>query len=69
MQNKMEAVNEVEKKPIAPTLRKMNVGDVEEFPVERYTSVNSAIQTVEYKKESEFSMRKEGDVVYVTRVK
>ncbi|MDD4972601.1 MAG: hypothetical protein PHT07_24480 [Paludibacter sp.] len=58
-------------KKIAPTLKKMNLYDSEEFPLTRYTSVNAAIQRVQTENESKkFTQKKNAETksLKVTRI-
>ncbi len=57
-------------KPITPILRKMKVGEVQEWPVERITSVQVSVGRMHREKRREgvrFMMRTEGLSVRVTR--
>ena len=48
---------EVEKKPIGPTLKRMQVGDKETFPVWRALSVRSTIGQIQTVTDMRFSTR------------
>ncbi len=61
---------EVNEKPITPILRKMVVGEVQEWPVERITSVQVSVGRMHREKRREgvrFMMRTEGLFIKVTR--
>ena len=56
--------------PITPILKKMNLGDVETWPVERSTSLSVSIGRLQREMRREgvkFSMKTKGLVVEVTR--
>ena len=58
---------EVEKKPIGPTLKRMQVGDKEAFPVWRALSVRSTIGQIQTVTDMRFSTRSEYPDFIVTR--
>ena len=61
---------EENKKMIAPTLKKMNVGDTEEFDFSRFESVRITASRIQVAKRLEgwkFSINTKGEAVRVTR--
>lgn len=58
---------EVEKKPIGPTLKRMQVGDKETFPVWRALSVRSTIGQIQTVTDMRFSTSSEYPDFIVTR--
>ena len=58
---------EVKKKPIGPTLKKMQVGDKEAFPIWRALSVRSTIGQIQTVTAMRFSTRSEYPDFIVTR--
>jgi len=61
---------EMTKKGIMPTLKKMNLGEVQTWPVERSTSVSVSIGRIQREKKREgvrFRMKTRGLVIEVTR--
>lgn len=59
------------KKGIAPVLKKMNLGEVQTWPVERSTSVNVSVGRVQREMRREgvkFRVKTEGMVLSVTRI-
>lgn len=61
---------EVKDKPITPILRKMKVGEVQEWPVERITSLQVSVGRMHREKRRDgvrFVMRTEGLTIKVKR--
>lgn len=56
----------MEHKQISPVLRNMKTGDVEEYTLDRYSSLQTTINRLKYKGMC-FSLRKDGDVIKVTK--
>lgn len=63
----MEETMEETKKPIAPTLRKMGVGEAVHYPRTQYTSLLVTIQRMHYTEDKRWSARRCKDGVWVTR--
>jgi len=55
-------------KPLAPLLKKMNIGDKEEYPFRRFTSVKTTIERVQTETGKRFSYKTLETTIEVTRV-
>lgn len=60
---------EIERKPIGPTLKKMQVGEEEVFPIWRALSVRSTIGQIQTVTDMRFSTHSEYPSFIVTRKK
>ena len=59
----------IEKKPISPVLREMEVGQTEEWPRQRATSLRNIIGRVQLETDRKFRTYREGNDIVVTRIK
>lgn len=59
----------INKKPIAPILMKLKVGQVERYPVCRFTSVSSTTQRLHKQHGVRFSTATNDDEIFVLRIK
>lgn len=61
----------MKKIPIAPTLKGLNLYKTAIFPLDRYTSVNAAIQTLQTESGKKFTQRRKNELrqLEVTRTK
>lgn len=59
------------KKAILPVLKKMQISDVETFPINRYSSIRAASYTVDIEYDKKFSINADrvSRTVIVTRIK
>lgn len=66
--NKNMNKNALIKKRVAPTLRKMEIGDKEQFPATQWSSLMTARQRLNIQDAINFSIRRSGDnMIEVTR--
>ena len=56
------------KKPIAPKLNELKIGESENFPRIRVDSIRGAIQRIQEKTHKKFSCETIGDLMEVTRI-
>lgn len=56
------------KKPIAPTIKALEIGESSTFPIHRYSAVNSSIYMTELSTGRKFTREKVNTSVVVTRV-
>lgn len=64
----MEAIK-TDKEPIMPLLKGMNLGESKCYPLERYSTVKAIVSTVKISTGKNFTTKKQGDNICVTRIK
>ena len=58
---------ELEKRPIAPILRKMEIGDVEEYPRSQHQSLRSTVSEIHIMEGKKFTRKKSENGITVKR--
>ncbi|NOU62230.1 hypothetical protein [Marinifilum caeruleilacunae] len=58
---------ELAKKPLAPLMRKMKVGQVEVYPCSQNRSINVTASNLNIEEGKSFSRKRKGNVIEVTR--
>nr|WP_320118920.1 hypothetical protein [uncultured Marinifilum sp.] len=59
---------ELLKRPLAPIMRAMKIGDVEEYPRSQYRSISTTASNLTIEEGKKFSKRTKGSVVEVKRI-
>ena len=61
-------MGKLKQKPIAPRLKEMEIGDQEDYPIARYSSLRTSVERIQ-KLRKKFSTKKKNDEIYtVTRI-
>jgi hypothetical protein len=59
---------ELLRRPLAPIMRAMLIGDVEEYPCSQYRSISTTASNLAIEEGKKFSKRRIGDIVEVKRI-
>jgi len=60
---------ELEKRPLAPIMRAMAIGEIEKYPGSQYRSISVTACTLTIEEGMKFSKRTNGNVIEVKRIK
>ena len=59
---------QLEKRPLAPLMRAMKIGEIEFYPRSQYRSISTTASNLHIEEDKKFSKKRNGNIVEVKRI-